>query len=83
MFGITAFAESPFSSLGGDLASVNVSLSSLAITSSVSSISLVGDAKINLTGQAATFSLSSVEISPTTNVLITGAITDCQSVIEA
>ena len=47
MFGITAFAESPFSSLGGDLASVNVSLSSLAITSSVGSISLVGDAKIN------------------------------------
>ena len=60
MFGITAFSQSPFASLGGT--PVQVTLSGVAATSALGTTAQVGKANQTLSGQAATSAVSGVGV---------------------
>ena len=60
MFGISAFSQSPFASLGGT--SVRVEISGVAGTSALGTTSQVGKANISPSGQAGTSAVAGVGV---------------------
>ena len=72
MFGISAFAESPFASLAGPAGNVNVSLTGQSATGSVGTTTFVCVAHINPTGQGATSAVGGVGITAGGDIGVTG-----------
>ena len=72
MFGISAFAESPFASLAGLAGNVNVSLTGQSATGSVGTTTFVCVAHINPTGQEATSAVGGIGITAGGDIGVTG-----------
>ena len=72
MFGISAFAESPFASLAGIGGNVNVSLIGQSATGSVGTTTFVCVAHINPTGQGTTSAVGGVGITAGGDIGVTG-----------
>ena len=72
MFGLSAFAESPFASLAGLAGNVNVSLTGQSATGSLGTTTFVCVAHINPTGQVGTSAIGGVGVTAGGDIGVTG-----------